>query len=57
MPKQAYEPSNQAMTPGNRYTYTICLDVDLIYSHRGKWGGGVQNSFSFLGRAVQITIE
>ena len=55
MPKQAYGPSDQAMTPGNRYNYTIFLESDLIYSHQGKWGGYI--IFSFLGRALQNVIE
>ena len=39
MPWQAYDPCKQAMTPKKRYTHTICIDSDLIYSYQGKWVG------------------
>ena len=39
-PRQVYDPGKQHMTPGNRYTHIDFIDSDLIYSHKGKWGGG-----------------
>ena len=53
IPRQAYDPGKKAMAPGRRQTYKTFVDNDLICSHQGKWGGGAQGIFSFLGRALQ----
>ena len=56
MPRQTCSHDKQAMTPENRYTYTIFIESDLICSHQGKLGW-VQNAFSFLGMALQVLLH
>ena len=56
MPREACDPSKQAITPGNRCTYTIFIDSSFIYTRLGKWGGGTDIT-SYLGRALQKLIE
>ena len=36
MPRQTFDPGEQAMTPKIRYTDTIFIDSDLVYSYQGK---------------------
>ena len=36
MSRQTFDPGEQAMTPKIRYTDTIFIDSDLVYSYQGK---------------------
>ena len=57
MPRLTYDPGEQAVTPGNRYTYTIFIYSNLIYGLQSKWGGGAQSIFSFSDKTFYKMIE
>ena len=56
MPRLTCDPGKQAITPENRHTYTLFIEIGLIYSQQSKWEW-VQTIFSFLGMNLQKTIE